>query len=81
MWSSGKSFWLQIQRLGFDSQHYQIFSEEVAGLKRGPPSLVNIFEELLGRNSSGSDLENRDHGGRRSVVLTTRRPSIWKSWH
>jgi hypothetical protein len=32
------------------------------GLKRGPLSLVSTIEELLGRNSSGSGLENRDHG-------------------
>jgi hypothetical protein len=25
LWSSGQSFWLQIQRSGFDSRHYQIF--------------------------------------------------------
>jgi hypothetical protein len=42
---------LQIQRSGFDSQHYQIFWE-VVGLKRGPFSLVSAIEELLGRKSS-----------------------------
>jgi hypothetical protein len=30
------------------------------GLERGPLSLVNTNEELLGRNSSGSGLENRE---------------------
>jgi hypothetical protein len=30
------------------------------GLERGPPSLVSTIEELLGRNSSGSGLENRE---------------------
>jgi hypothetical protein len=25
LWSSGQSFWLQIQRSGFDSWHYQLF--------------------------------------------------------
>jgi hypothetical protein len=30
------------------------------GLERGPLSLVSTIEELLGRNSSGSSLENRD---------------------
>jgi hypothetical protein len=44
--------------LGFDSQRYQIW--EVVGLERGPLSLVSTIEELLGRNSSGSGLENRD---------------------
>jgi hypothetical protein len=46
---------------GFESRRYQIFWE-VVGLKQGPLSLVSIFEELLGRNSSGSGLENREYG-------------------
>jgi hypothetical protein len=35
---------------------------KVVGLERGPLSLVNSTEELLGRNSSGSGLENREYG-------------------
>jgi hypothetical protein len=31
-------------------------------LERGPLSLVSTTEELLGRNSSGFGLENRDYG-------------------
>jgi hypothetical protein len=31
-------------------------------LERGPLSLVSTTEELLGRNSSGSGLENREYG-------------------
>jgi hypothetical protein len=31
-------------------------------LERGTLSLVRITEELLGRNSSGSGLENQDYG-------------------
>jgi hypothetical protein len=46
---------------GFDSQLYQIFWE-VVGLEWGPLSLVSTIEELLGRNSSGSGLENREYG-------------------
>jgi hypothetical protein len=34
------------------------------GLERGPHSLVSTTEELLGRISSGSGLENRDYGRR-----------------
>jgi hypothetical protein len=49
LWSSGQSSWLQIQRSGFDSRHYQIFWE-VVGLERGPLSLVSTTEELLDRN-------------------------------
>jgi hypothetical protein len=45
---------------GFDSRRYQIFWE-VLGLERGPLSLVSTIEELLGRNSSDSGLENRQY--------------------
>jgi hypothetical protein len=65
LWSSGQSSWLQIQRSGFDSRRYQIF-REVVGLERGPLSLVSTIEELLGRKSIGSSLENRDYGHRYS---------------
>jgi hypothetical protein len=34
------------------------------GLERSPLSLVSIIEELLGRKSSGSGLENREYGRR-----------------
>jgi hypothetical protein len=34
------------------------------GLERGPLGLVSTTEELLGRNSSGSGLESREHGRR-----------------
>jgi hypothetical protein len=80
LWSSGESFWLQIQRSGFDSGRYQIFWE-VVGLKRGPLSLESTTEELPGRKNSGSSLENRDYGPRGSAALTTWHPSIRKSWH
>jgi hypothetical protein len=63
LWPSGLSSWLQIQRPGFYSRHYQIFWE-VVGLERGPLSLVSTTEELLGRKRSGSGLENRDYGRR-----------------
>jgi hypothetical protein len=74
-----KSSWLQIQRPGFNSRRYQIF--RLLGLERRPLSLMNTTEELLGSESSGSGLENRDYGLRESDVLTTRHPSIRKSWH
>jgi hypothetical protein len=45
----------------FNSRHYHIFWELV-GLEQGPLSLVSTTEELLGRNSSGSGLENREYG-------------------
>jgi hypothetical protein len=34
------------------------------GLERGPPSLVSTTEELLGRKSSGSGVENREYYSR-----------------
>jgi hypothetical protein len=58
-----KSSWPHIQTSGFDSRCYQIFWE-VVGLERGPLSLVSTNEELLGRNSSGSGLESREHDPR-----------------
>jgi hypothetical protein len=64
LWSSGQSSWLQIQRSGFDSRHYQIFWE-VVGLERDPLSLVSTTEELLGRKSSSSSgPENREYSHR-----------------
>jgi hypothetical protein len=68
LWSSGQSSWLQIQRSGFDSQHYQIFWE-VVGLERGPLSLVSTIEELLRRKNSGSSLESQE--------CSCRDPSRW----
>jgi hypothetical protein len=59
MCSSSQSYWLQIQRSGFDSWGYQIICE-VVGLERGPPSLVSTTEDLLGRRSRGSGLESEN---------------------
>jgi hypothetical protein len=47
LWSSGQSSWLQIQRPGFDSRHYQ--KKKVVGMEQGPLSLVSTTEELLDR--------------------------------
>jgi hypothetical protein len=44
------------------------------GLERGPLSLLSTIEELLGRNSTGKGLENREHGRWGSVALTTQHP-------
>jgi hypothetical protein len=63
LWSSSQDSWLQIHRSGFDYRHYQIFWE-VVGLERGPLSFVSKTEELLGRKSRGSGLENRDYSRR-----------------
>jgi hypothetical protein len=38
--------------------------KQVVGLERGPLSLVSTTEELRGRKSSGSCLENREYGRR-----------------
>jgi hypothetical protein len=80
LWSSGQSSWLHIQRSGIDSRRYHIFWE-VERMERGPLSLVSTTEELLERKSSGSGLESQDYGRSESAALTTRHPSILKSWH
>jgi hypothetical protein len=61
LWSNGQSSWLQIRGPEFDSRRYQIFWE-VVGLERGPLSFMSTTEELLGRNTSGSGLEDREYG-------------------
>jgi hypothetical protein len=52
-----------MQKCGFDSRRYQIFCE-VVGLEGDPLSLVSTTEELLGRKSNGSGLENREYARR-----------------
>jgi hypothetical protein len=47
---------------------------DVVGLEWGPFSLMKITEKLLGRNSSGSGLENRDHRPQGSAALTMQHP-------
>jgi hypothetical protein len=70
LWSSGLSFWLHIQRSGFDSCRYRIFWE-VVGLERCPLSLMSTTDELRGEEkSSGSGLDNQDYG--------SRDPSRWR---
>jgi hypothetical protein len=69
LYYSGQNSWLHILRFRFDSRRYQIFSVLVR-LERGPLSLVSTTQELLGRNKSGSGLENR-------FALNTRH----KNWH
>jgi hypothetical protein len=51
------------------------------GLERGSLSLMSRIEELLGRKSSFSGLENQDYGRRGSVALTALHAFIRKSWH
>jgi hypothetical protein len=45
---------------------------EIVGLERGALSLMGTIEELLGRNSSGSGLENREYSRGDPFALTTR---------
>jgi hypothetical protein len=69
--------WPQIQRSGFYSRGYQILWE-VVDFELGPLSLVSTIEELLGRKSSGSGLENQDYGRKdpprrpRDIPLSTK---------
>jgi hypothetical protein len=62
LWSSGQSSWLQIPRSWVLFLHYYQILWELVGLERGPLSLVSTTEEQVGRNSSGSCLENREYG-------------------
>jgi hypothetical protein len=75
-----QSSWLQIQKSGFDSQRYQIFWE-VVSLERGPLRLVSTIEELLGRKSIGSGIENQEYRRRGSATITTWHASIRKGWN
>jgi hypothetical protein len=50
------------------------------GLERGSLSLVSTTQELLGRKSSGSGLENREYGSRDPYTDHVASP-ILKSWH
>jgi hypothetical protein len=47
---------------GLGSRHYH--KKKVMGLERGPPSLVSTIEEIFGRKSIRSGLENREYGRR-----------------
>jgi hypothetical protein len=47
-------------------------------MNRSPLSLVSTAEELLGRKSISSGLENREQGRRGSVTLTTWQPPSTK---
>jgi hypothetical protein len=47
LWSSGHSFWLQIQRSRVRSPALPDFLTSKGGLERGPLSLVITTEELL----------------------------------
>jgi hypothetical protein len=51
--SGGQSSWLQIQRSGFDSRHYQTFWD-VMRPEWGWLSLISTIEKLLERKSGGS---------------------------
>jgi hypothetical protein len=45
------------------------------GLKRGPLCLMSTSEELLGRNSSGFGLENREYG--RGIRCADQRDTLY----
>jgi hypothetical protein len=51
------------------------------GLERGPLILVSINEELLERNVAATVYKTEINDRRGSAALTTRYPSMSKSWH
>jgi hypothetical protein len=70
LWSSGQSFWLQIQRSLVRFPALPDFSERHwvwNGVHSPSWVLMSITEELLGRNSSGSGQENREYDRRDSL--------------
>jgi hypothetical protein len=73
LWSSVIVPGYRPRNSGFDSLRYQIFWE-IVGLERGPLSLVNITEELLKWESSGSGSRKSRLTATVSVSLTTRHP-------
>jgi hypothetical protein len=50
-------------------------------LEQGPVSLVNITDELGGKNSSCSGLESRDYGRRNSLRWPRGILYPQKGWH
>jgi hypothetical protein len=61
MWSSSQEFLATDSDVPGSIPTTARFFLEVVGLERGPLSLVSTTEELLGRNSSGFGLENREY--------------------
>jgi hypothetical protein len=51
------------------------------GLERGPLSLMKINEELLERKVAAPVYKTHINDRVGSAALTTRHPSIHKSWH
>ena len=80
LWSSGQSFWRQIQRSRVRFPALPDFlSSSGSGTGFTQPREVNWGATWI--KSSGSGPENRDQRPWGSVALTTWHPSIRKSWH
>jgi hypothetical protein len=75
LWPSGQSSWLQIHRAPVRFPALPDFLRS-NGLEQDPLNLVSTIEELLGRNSSGSGLENREYG--RGDVLRWPRDTLYR---
>jgi hypothetical protein len=76
LWSSGQSSWLQIQRPGFDSRHYQ---KNSSGSGTGSTQPREYNWGATWDKSSGSCLENREYF-RKDPLRYHVATSIRKSW-
>jgi hypothetical protein len=75
-WSSGQEF----QATDLEARVRFPALPQVIGPKRRPLCLVSDNWGVTGKKNSGSGLENPDYGRRWFATLTTREPSIRKSW-
>jgi hypothetical protein len=57
------------------------FLRVAMGLERGPVSLVRTNEELLERKVAAPVYKTEINGHGCSAALTTRLPTVHKSWH
>jgi hypothetical protein len=80
LWFSGRSSWLLNQRSRVRLPALPDFLNS-SWSQRGPLGLVRINEELFERKVAASVYKTEINDRSGSAALTTRHPSIHKSWH